>query len=185
MSLVESSPHSRGQYSPFTSSLGHESANQQVPGSPLSPFVLTAAPRGGQRSGILCSPSSGSPLAQVPDGGSPLLRRLLAGKPVARIPSIPAVQCRCLVLGQKRRRDEGSPSPSPSSERSRRHSPRVPNSIIILRRTAAPPTTTANKTKGKAFPISLLLHFSFIIQRDLHRRPSCSVFINPNQRREQ
>lgn len=72
MSLITAAPLSRSQLSPFHSSLPAES-NQQVPGSPLSPFFGRLA----RLTSHLSSPSSGSPLAQVPESGSPLLRQVL------------------------------------------------------------------------------------------------------------
>lgn len=81
MSLVTAGPLARRQLSPF---LSHDSTNQQVPDSPLSAFFGTHIPS--PSVARLCSPSSGSPLAQVPDCGSPLLRQLLDCKLHALLP---------------------------------------------------------------------------------------------------
>lgn len=80
MSLTTAGPLTRRPLGSRPPQSPHETAAQQVPYSPLSSFFAAhpSAPtaRPGQR-GVLCSPSSGSPLAQVPDGGSPLLRQVL------------------------------------------------------------------------------------------------------------
>lgn len=81
MSLVTAAPLARRQLSPFPS---HDSTNQQVPDSPLSAFFGAHIPS--PPVARLCSPSSGSPLAQVPDCGSPLLRQLLDCKLHAFLP---------------------------------------------------------------------------------------------------
>lgn len=53
-----------------------EQNNQRVPGSPgLSPF-FGRLPRA---RGVLSSPNSNSPVAHVPEAGSPLLRQILRG----------------------------------------------------------------------------------------------------------
>ena len=141
MSLATASP-----LSSFTASLVYEATNQQVPGSPISPFPHNniSTTRVSSQRGGLYSPSSGSPLALVPDGGSPLLRHLLVCKQ-----DITTSQHKCYGFaraGRKRKRDaDSTPSPSPGSERSGRDSPRVPNSIIIVKRTAI----FTRKEKGK------------------------------------
>ena len=154
MSLA-ATPLAREQLSPFSaSSLTQDYTIQQVPGSPLSPFLLTAGGTRTQRAGVVYSPSSGSPLAQVPDGGSPLLRHLLACESIIYsygwTLSHHAVYLYNVMLytGRKRKREDGTPSPSPASKRSSRDSPRVPNSIIVVRR-AAPP-----RSHNKGYPNS-------------------------------
>lgn len=130
MSLVTAGPLARRQLSPF---LSHDPTNQRVPDSPLSAFFGTHIPS--PPVARLCSPSSGSPLAQVPDCGSPLLRQLLDCELHS---SLKPVTIAALMAGRKRQREEGTPSPSPASKRANRDSHRVPNSIIVIKRTAQP-----------------------------------------------
>ena len=148
MSLITAGALTRRPLGPRPPQFPHETTAQQVPDSPLSPFFAThpsgPTARPGQR-GVLCSPSSGSPLAQVPEGGSPLLRQVLDCKftsavhaPWSRNLRLTILRVSSSLAGRKRQREDSTLSPSPTSKRSSRDSPRVPNSIIIVRRTAPP-----------------------------------------------
>ena len=146
MSLIsiDSDPLLRRQlHSPLSRALTLES-NQLVPGSPLSPHLARLAPC------RHCSPSSGSPLAQVPNctsgRGSPLLQQLLTSTIIFKLFAVASIKFmwHLLFVGRKRKSDdELSPSPIPKRGRD---SPRVPNSIIVVRR--APQLKSNNGKKG-------------------------------------